>query len=429
MSAFSLLQSYLEQTIKSGRLTLIDANGNTHSFGSDDGDDNDGETRRVTVEITKPSLYWRLVMMPDPAAGEAFMDGNLKIHKGTIFDLFAILADQPDLKRRSRWNRINLAKLEGFKPNRIGRAQKNVAHHYDLNRQLFELFLDEDLQYSCAYFQSHGVSLDQAQLAKKQHIAAKLALQPGMKVLDIGSGFGGMAIYLAETCDVDVTGVTLSEEQFKLAQEKCAERGLQDRVTFKLLDYRELDQKFDRIVSVGMFEHVGAQHYSEFFNKVSDLLTDDGVALIHTIGRMHGPVETSRWITKYIFPGGHIPALSEVAPVVEKVGLIMSDHEVLRLHYALTLREWRNRFMKNRKRAQLLYDERFCRMWEFYLASSEASFRFHDLVIFQIQLSKNLNTLPLTRDYMHLEETRLADHYPKLQHAEGKQKRRAKSSK
>lgn len=426
MSSFSLLKSYLKQTIKRGQLTLIDANGESHVFG-DASEHSAG--RQVTVEITKPSLYWRLVLMPDPVAGEAFMDGTLKLHQGTIFDLFAILADQKGIERRSRWNRINLAKLEGIKPNRIGRAKQNVAHHYDLNRQLFELFLDEDLQYSCAYFQAPDVSLDQAQLAKKQHIAAKLALKPGMKVLDIGSGFGGMAIFLAETCDVEVVGVTLSEEQFKLANEKCMERGLQDRVEFRLLDYRELDEAFDRIVSVGMFEHVGAQHYSEYFNKVNDLLTEDGVALIHTIGRIYGPVETSRWITKYIFPGGHIPALSEVAPMVEKAGLIMSDHEVLRLHYALTLRQWRNRFMKNRKRAQLLYDERFCRMWEFYLASSEASFRYHDLVIFQMQLSKDINTLPLTRDYMLQEEARLGDHYPKLRHSSGKQKRRAKSSK
>jgi cyclopropane-fatty-acyl-phospholipid synthase len=418
MSAFFLLQSYLKRTIKSGCLTVIDASGKSHQFGDDKGDP-------IIVEITKPSLYWRLALMPDPAAGEAFMDGSLKLHEGTIFNLFAILSDQPCAEPRLKWNSINLARIKGFKPNRIGKAQRNVAHHYDLNRQLFELFLDEDLQYSCAYYQDPDVSLEQAQLAKKQHIAAKLGLQRGMKVLDIGSGFGGMAIFLAETCDVSVVGVTLSEEQYKLACEKCAERGLQDKVEFRLLDYRELDEKFDRIVCVGMFEHVGAQHYGEYFNKVNDLLTKDGVALIHTIGRLYGPFETSRWITKYIFPGGRIPALSEITPVYEQAGLILSDHEVLRLHYALTLQEWRNRFMKNRKRAQLLYDERFCRMWEFYLASSEASFRYHDLVVFQMQLSKDINT----RDYMHIEEARLADHYPKLRHSREQKKPRSKSSK
>ena len=419
MSAFFLLQSYLKRTIKSGQLTVIDADSNSHTFGGVEGDDRNA--RRVAVEITKQSLYWRLALMPDPIAGEAFMDGSLKIHEGTIFDLFAILVDQEGAEPKLKWNRIDLARLKGIKPNRIGRARQNVAHHYDLNRQLFELFLDEDLQYSCAYYQNPDVSLEQAQLAKKQHIAAKLALEPGMKVLDIGSGFGGMAIFLAETCDVHVVGVTLSEEQYKLACEKCAERGLQDKVEFRLLDYREMDEKFDRIVSVGMFEHVGVQHYAEYFYKLNDLLTKDGVALIHTIGRLYGAYETSRWITKYIFPGGHIPALSEVAPVCERAGLVLCDHEVLRLHYAMTLREWRNRFMKNRKRAQLLYDERFCRMWEFYLASSEASFRYHDLVVFQMQLAKNINILPITRDYMHDEEARLADHYPKLRHSRGKQ--------
>ncbi|MEP0942036.1 MAG: cyclopropane-fatty-acyl-phospholipid synthase family protein [Rhizobiaceae bacterium] len=423
MSAFFLLQSYLRRTIQNGQLTVIDAVGKSHIFGRAA-----ASGRQVTVEITKPSLYWKLALMPDPAAGEAFMDGSLKLHDGTIFDLFALLSDQPGTKAGKNWNRINLARRKGFTSNRIGKAQQNVAHHYDLNRQLFELFLDEDLQYSCAYFQDKNMSLDQAQLAKKQHLAAKLDLNPGMKVLDIGCGFGGLAIFLAETCNVSVVGVTLSEEQYRLACKKCVERGLQDKVEFRLLDYRQLDGDFDRIVSVGMFEHVGEQHYGEYFDKVNDLLTEDGVALIHTIGRLYGPMDTSRWISKYIFPGGRIPALSELAPVCERAGLIVCDHEVLRLHYALTLKEWRRRFMKNRKRAQLLYDERFCRMWEFYLASSEASFRFHDLVIFQLQLSKNINTLPITRDYMHVEEAQLAEHYPKLQQPGRKQGRQRKSA-
>ena len=410
MSAFILLESYLKRTIKAGNLTIVDASGKSHKFGDGNGDP-------VTVEITKSSLYWKLVLFPDPAAGEAFMDGTLKMIEGTIFDLFAILGSQKDSTPRLKWNVINLWRFKKWRPNPIGKAQKNVAHHYDLSRQLFELFLDEDLQYSCAYYQNDDDSLDQAQLNKKQHIVAKLALEPGMKVLDIGSGFGGMAIFLAETCNVEVVGVTLSEEQYAVSCEKCAERGLQDKVTFKLLDYRELDEKFDRIVSVGMFEHVGVEHYTEYFSKVKDLLTDDGVALIHTIGRLYGPCETSRWITKYIFPGGQIPAFSEVVPVCENQQLLITDYEILRLHYAETLREWRRRFMRNRKRAQLMYDERFCLMWEFYLASSEAAFRFHDLVIFQVQLTKQLETLPITRDYMVEEEKRLAAHYPKLHRA------------
>ena len=410
MSAFFLLKSYLSRNITTGTLTIVDAKGKPHQFGDGTGDP-------LTVEITKPSLYWRLALFPDPTAGEAFMEGTLKLLEGTIFDLFAILGSQPGSKPSLKWNKFNSWRWRQWRPNPISKARQNVAHHYDLSRRLFELFLDEDLQYSCAYYQRDEDSLEQAQLNKKQHIAAKLALQPGMKVLDIGSGFGGMAIYLAETCGVEVVGVTLSEEQYKLSCRKCQERGLQDRVTFKLLDYRKLDEKFDRIVSVGMFEHVGVNHYSEYFSKVKGLLTDDGVALIHTIGRLYGPCETSRWITKYIFPGGQIPAFSQVAPICERQQLLITDYEILGLHYARTLLEWRNRFMANRKRAQLMYDERFCRMWEFYLASSEASFRFHDLVIFQIQLTKQLATLPITRDYMLNQEKSRAGHYPKIRRA------------
>ncbi len=413
MPAFFLLKSYLNRTVKSGTLTIVDAVGKSHSFG-------DGTGQPLTVQITNPSLYWRLVLFPDPAAGEAFMDGSLKMLDGSIYDLFAILASQKGSTPHLKWNVLNLWRWRKFRPNPIGKAQKNVAHHYDLSRRLFELFLDDDLQYSCAYYQNPEDGLEQAQLNKKQHIVAKLALQPGMKVLDIGSGFGGMAIYLAETCGVDVVGVTLSEEQYKLSCQKCAERGLQERVTFKLLDYRKLDEKFDRVVSVGMFEHVGVEHYGEYFSKVKELLNQDGVAVIHTIGRLYGPCETSRWITKYIFPGGKIPAFSELVPGCEDQQLLITDFEILRLHYALTLNAWRRRFMQNRKRAQLMYDERFCRMWEFYLASSEASFRFHDLVVYQVQLTKHLETLPITRDYMLEGENRLAVHYPKLHRSRSK---------
>ncbi|MBC8037824.1 MAG: class I SAM-dependent methyltransferase, partial [Rhizobiales bacterium] len=284
--------------------------------------------------------------------------------------------------------------------NPVGKAKANVAHHYDLSGQLYDLFLDRDRQYSCAYFETPGASLEEAQLAKKRHLAAKLDIKPGMKVLDIGSGWGGLGLYLAEICGANVTGVTLSEEQHKLSNERAAQRGVDDRAQFRLLDYRNLDEKFDRIVSVGMFEHVGVVHYKEFFGRCRALLKDDGIATLHSINRSDGPGATSAWIKKYIFPGGYIPALSEVIPHLEQQGLYITDIEILRLHYAETLRHWGIRFAGNRERAREIYDERFCRMWEFYLAASEATFRYAGLNNFQIQFCKNQHALPLTRDYI-----------------------------
>ncbi len=291
--------------------------------------------------------------------------------------------------------------------NPVGKAKQNVAHHYDLSGKLYDLFLDVDRQYSCAYFENEKSSLEEAQLAKKRHLAAKLNIKPGMKVLDIGSGWGGLGLYLAEICGADVTGVTLSEEQFKLSNERAQQRGLQDRARFLLKDYRHLDMKFDRIVSVGMFEHVGVGHFPEFFNKVSELLQDDGMALLHSINRSDGPGATSAWIKRYIFPGGYIPALSETLPHLEKYGLYVTDVEILRLHYARTLREWGRRFADNRDKAKAIYDERFCRMWEFYLAASECAFRFGGMNNFQIQFGKDQSVMPLTRDYIMTEEQRL----------------------
>ena len=273
----------------------------------------------------------------------------------------------------------------------MGRAQKNVAHHYDLSGALYELFLDSDRQYSCGYIPPPGITLDEAQEAKKRHLASKLLLEPGQKVLDIGSGWGGLGLYLARTAGVEVTGLTLSSEQHKVSERRAAEAGLSDRVHFHLRDYRQESASYDRIVSVGMFEHVGRPYYEEFFRKVHDLLRDDGVALLHTIADHGVPSTTNPWLRKYIFPGGYTPSLSEVVPVIERVGLWITDIEILRLHYAETLRHWRERFMSNRYKAVELYDERFCRMWEFYLSGAEVTFRRMGQIVVQIQLTKSVD--------------------------------------
>jgi cyclopropane-fatty-acyl-phospholipid synthase len=282
-----------------------------------------------------------------------------------------------------------------------------VAHHYDLDGRLYALFLDADQQYSCAYFESPDVSLDDAQLAKKRHLAAKLLVKPGANVLDIGCGWGGLALYLAEMCGAHVTGVTLSEEQYRRARERAAERGREHEAEFRLVDYRDVDGRFDRIVSVGMFEHVGVGFYETYFGKCAQLLQDDGVMLLHSIGRKSPPSVTNPWLAKYIFPGGYIPALSEIVPVIERAGLIVTDIEVLQLHYAETLKAWRERFLAHRNEVVRLYDQRFVRMWEFYLASSEMAFRAGDMVVFQIQLAKRKGITPATRDYIVREEARL----------------------
>ncbi len=306
--------------------------------------------------------------------------------------------------------------------NPIPRARRNAAHHYDLSDQLYELFLDRDRQYSCAYFDDCGDDLDTAQLNKKRHIAAKLLIRPGQTVLDIGSGWGGLALYLAAECGADVTGLTLSVEQLKTAARRAAAAGLSDRVRFYLRDYREEDGRYDRIVSVGMFEHVGVNHYEAFFTRVKSLLAPDGVALLHSIGRIDGPGATHPWIRKYIFPGGYIPALSEVVVAVERLKLWVTDIEILRLHYAETLRCWRRRFEHNRERLRAIYDERFCRMWEMYLAGSEIAFRHGGCMVFQMQLAKTVDSVPITRDYMIDWERRqlaAADRSPGYQPAGG----------
>jgi cyclopropane-fatty-acyl-phospholipid synthase len=287
------------------------------------------------------------------------------------------------------------------------RARKNVAHHYDLDGRLYSLFLDADEQYSCAYFENLGQSLDDAQLAKKRHLAAKLLIRPGARVLDIGCGWGGLGLYLADMSRAKVTGITLSNEQFGIANARAAERGLTGWAEFRLKDYRDLREHFDRIVSVGMFEHVGVNHYDTYFRKCADLLNNDGVMVLHSIGRSEGPGITNPWIAKYIFPGGYIPALSEVLPVIERNGLLVTDIEILRLHYAETLKHWRERFLAHRDEVERIYDQRFVRMWEFYLASSEMAFREQNMMVFQIQLTKRQDVVPMTRDYIGREEDRL----------------------
>jgi cyclopropane-fatty-acyl-phospholipid synthase len=298
-----------------------------------------------------------------------------------------------------RWVGLGSRRLKQFNP--VGIAQKNVAHHYDLSSELYELFLDRDRQYSCAYFTHPDEDLETAQFNKKRHLASKLLLnRDGLNVLDIGSGWGGLGMYIARVSEAEVTGVTLSTEQHKASNERAQMAGLDKRVRFRLQDYRELPEKFDRIVSVGMFEHVGKKNYTEFFRKLSNLLTYDGVAVIHSIGRLDAPNAINPFIRKYIFPGADVPALSEITPVIEKSGLICTDIEILRLHYAETLRHWREAFEARRDEVAAIYDERFCRMWDLYLIICEMGFRYENLMVFQIQLTKSLEAVPLTRDYM-----------------------------
>jgi cyclopropane-fatty-acyl-phospholipid synthase len=340
------------------------------------------------------------------------MNGRLSIKRGRIYDLLALLASNVQQQPLPYWTagfdavRFILRRITQFNP--VNRARRNVAHHYDIDDAVYDLFLDRDWQYSCAYF-TDSADLDAAQLAKKRHLAAKLALEPGQRVLDIGSGWGGLAIYLAKVAGVDVTGVTLSREQLSVSKERAAKEGLQQTVRFELKDYRETGGRFDRVVSVGMFEHVGVNHYATYFRKIRELLAEDGVGLIQTIGRSGPPTTTHPFIAKYIFPGGYIPALSEVVPAIERSDLIISDLEILRLHYAKTLHAWRERFLANWDKVAAIRDERFCRMWEFYLACSEVAFRYLGLVVFQVQVVKRIDALPFVRDYMVDAEHRLLD--------------------
>jgi cyclopropane-fatty-acyl-phospholipid synthase len=388
---------FLRRLVRTGRLEVVTADGNAETFG-------DGAGPPLGVKILDGAAERRLMLNPALALGELYMDGRLVLTKGGLYDLLALgarnlagLEGQPWAQALAK-ARIAIRGLH--QRNNRQRAKRNVASHYDLDQRLYNLFLDPDRQYSCAYFEYPGQSLDEAQVAKKRHLASKLLAKDGAKTLDIGCGFGGLGLYLAGVAGADVTGVTLSEEQFAVATARAHETGLADRVEFRLQDYRDVPEKFDRIVSVGMFEHVGVNHYDEFFTKVRSLLKDDGVMLLHSIGRNSVPGVTNAWIRKYIFPGGYIPSLSEVLPAIERAGLYVTDIEILRLHYAETLRAWRERFMARWDEARKLYDERFCRMWEFYLAGSETSFRVDGHMVFQIQLAKRQEVVPLTRDYI-----------------------------
>ncbi len=405
-----LLVKLLNRLVKRGEVELIEADGTRRMFGTPDPDfgrmtlrlNDDGAARAITRNI-------RL------GFGEAWMDGRISIEGGDLREfLFLIKKNVSFGSGHTLEGKSPLAGLKrvATKVDRLNwrrRSRRNVAHHYDLSDQLYALFLDEDWQYSCAYYARPDMTLDEAQLAKKQHIAAKLALSAGQKVLDIGCGWGGMALYLAQTFDVDVTGITLSEEQLKVAQRRAAEAGLQDRVRFRLIDYRDLEGRFDRIVSVGMFEHVGPPHYRTFFRKCRSLLAADGVMLLHTIGRMGGPGTTDAFTSKYIFPGGYIPALSEIVSASEREKLVVADCETLRLHYAKTLHAWYDRVALAKDDIVRLYDERFFRMWQLYLAGSEVAFRFGGMANYQLQYIRDRHALPLTRDYLFEDEKRLVE--------------------
>ncbi len=392
-----MLRRILAKFIKTGRLTVIEANGRKYSVGDSTASQSD-----VVVRLNGSFIGLLLSLRPQLYLGEAYMNGKLVIEHGSLWDLLELCGrNLQNLGHPTRSRLLRLARnvaclLQQWNSRRAARS--NAAHHYDLSYDLYRQFLDEDLQYSCAYFTHKDMTLGEAQAAKKRHIAAKLHLASGQRVLDIGCGFGGLALSLARDHDVRVTGITLSQQQFAIAKKRAAD--LANKVSFEMRDYREVEGPFDRIVSVGMFEHVGAPNYQKFFDVVARLLTEDGVALIHSIGRADGPGLTDPWIRKYIFPGGYIPALSEVLPAAERAGLWVTDIEILRLHYAETLRRWRERFLANRAAIRAVYDDRFCRMWEFYLAASEMAFRYDKLMVFQLQLTRRLGALPVTRNYM-----------------------------
>ena len=392
-----LLTRLFERIITIGRLQVVDAHGKSHIFAGSSGPS-------VAIRLHDPVLHRKLLVRPRLFLPEAYVDGTLTIEEGSLYDLIDLLAaNQEALPEGFLGHFLNgsgtaLRRINQYNP--VSRARRNAAHHYDLSDQLYDLSLDQDRQYSCAYFYGSSDDLDTAQLNKKRHIAAKLLIRPGQRVLDIGSGWGGLALYLASECGADVTGLTLSVEQHRVAVRRAAAAGLSGRVRFYLRDYRDEFGHYDRIVSVGMFEHVGINHYNAFFAQLKSLLAPGGVALLHSIGRMDGPGSTHPWIRKYIFPGGYFPALSEVFPVVERTRLWVTDVEILRLHYAETLKSWRHRFERNRDRLRAIYDEPFCRMWEMYLVGSEVAFRRGGCMVFQMQLAKAVDSVPIRRDYM-----------------------------
>jgi cyclopropane-fatty-acyl-phospholipid synthase len=393
-----LLRAALARAIKTGSLEIVDPHGAVHRFG-------DGSGPPVRVHFKSAATERALLLDPQMKLGEEYMNGGYEVERGTLLDFLSILIVNFGARGRTWWTGAT-EEIRGLvrllaENNNATRARTNVHRHYDLDGRLYSLFLDDDLQYSCAYFEDGVTGLAEAQLAKKRHLAAKLDLKPGQRVLDIGSGWGGLGMYLAEHCGVNVTGVTLSEEQFAVSNRRAEERGLSSKVRFLLKDYRHLEGTFDRIVSVGMFEHVGRSHYAEFFRHLDQLLAADGIALVHTIGKTQHPGPINPWILRYIFPGGYLPTLSELAPRIEQQGLLLTDLEIWRLHYAKTLAAWNQNFQARRAEAAAIYDERFCRMWEFYLQVCEMGFRHQGLCVFQLQLAKNIAAVPLTRDYIY----------------------------
>ena len=402
----TVFERYLSGAVRNGTLTVVNHRGTSRTFGTAAPGWPD-----VTIRFADGRVARDIALHPDLGAGEAYMNGRLLIEQGDVMDLVGLIYRNNPWEKggsidatsplrhavrslKGRLDRINWAR----------KSKRNVAHHYDLDDRLYDLFLDADRQYSCAYWTDPENTLEQAQQDKLAHIAAKLALAPRQRVLDIGCGWGGMALYLNRVADVDVLGVTLSEEQLKVARQRADAAGVADRVRFELIDYRAVTGNFDRIVSVGMFEHVGPASYATFFRKCRNLLTDDGVMLLHTIGRMGAPGVTDAWTAKYIFPGGYSPSLSEVVTASEKASLIVSDVETLRLHYAYTLRQWYKRVTENRAAIEALYDARFYRMWQFYLAGAATSFENGSMCNFQVQYARHRDTLPITRDYMALAE-------------------------
>ncbi|WP_157015193.1 SAM-dependent methyltransferase [Mesorhizobium xinjiangense] len=401
-----LLRNVIERLVRTGNLTVTDPDGNEHRFG-------DGTGEHVHAVLRTRRAERAIALDPNLSLPEAYMDGELDFIEGDVLAFLHIAyQNMGPAGVEAAWTRA----MEGLRHvfrrlqqiNTTSRSRENVKRHYDLSPELYRLFLDEDMQYSCAYFERPDMSLEEAQLAKKRHLASKLAIRPANTVLDIGCGFGGLSLYLARHFEADVLGITLSEEQHAIASERAETEELTNHAHFELKDYRNLGERFDRIVSVGMFEHVGVNHYRTFFDRCATLLKPDGVMVLHSIGRFGSPTTTNAFIRKHIFPGGYIPALSEVLPAIEKAGLMVGDIEILRLHYAETLKAWRKRFLANRERVQEIYDERFCRMWDFYLAGSEAAFRWQDMMVFQIQITHKNSTLPMTREYIAKCERALA---------------------
>ena len=393
------LIEFLNRLFKDDGFLLIDANMNKHMIG------HPKKENPITLKILDKSLHTKLLLLPDLYFGEGYTNGSIVIENGTLTEFLDIALKNVGRGETNSYNAI-INKFRGTYRfltnfNLKNKSKSNVAHHYDISEKLYDLFLDENRQYSCAYFKNDNETIEQAQKNKMNHIIKKLHLKPNLKVLDIGSGWGTLALEIAKQSKCEVLGITLSENQLEYSRNKAKELNLENQVRFELVDYRKLNEKFDRVVSVGMLEHVGKKFYNKYFNSVSKFLNEDGVALIHTIGSVMTPRDPHPWISKYIFPGGYTPSLSELAKPIEKSNLIIADMEVLRMHYAHTLRNWKSRFLGKKEEVLKMFDERFFRMWEFYLAGCEMAFKWGDQVVFQFQLSKKLLSTPNTRDYIY----------------------------